>query len=187
MGARVYDPHTGTFTQPDPIQGGGANAYGYTDGDPVNETDLSGNAVNYGCMANLRTGEPFDSSCESGGPSWGTIAQFALLAVPGVDVEDAGALAAEEGVYVIRGAEETYVGQSGNITARLAQHVASGRFTQEEADGAERIAVAGGKTAREVAEQQKIDQLGGIGELGNARNPIGRGRFGLMPKGYARP
>ena len=42
MGARVYDPYTGTFTQPDPIQGGGANAYGYTDGDPVNETDLSG-------------------------------------------------------------------------------------------------------------------------------------------------
>jgi RHS repeat-associated protein len=42
MGARVYDPYTGTFAQPDPIQGGGANAYGYTDGDPVNETDLTG-------------------------------------------------------------------------------------------------------------------------------------------------
>jgi RHS repeat-associated protein len=35
MGARVYDPYTGTFTQPDPIQGGGANAYGYTDGERV--------------------------------------------------------------------------------------------------------------------------------------------------------
>ena len=45
MGARVYDPYTGTFTQPDPIQGGGANAYGYTDGDPVNETDLGGAAA----------------------------------------------------------------------------------------------------------------------------------------------
>jgi uncharacterized protein RhaS with RHS repeats len=42
MGARVYDPYTGTFTQPDPIHGGGDNAYGYTDGDPVNETDLNG-------------------------------------------------------------------------------------------------------------------------------------------------
>ena len=42
MGARVYDPYTGTFTQPDPIQGGGANAYGYTDGDPINELDLGG-------------------------------------------------------------------------------------------------------------------------------------------------
>jgi uncharacterized protein RhaS with RHS repeats len=45
MGARVYNPYTGTFTQPDPIQGGGANAYGYTDGDPVNEIDLTGDAA----------------------------------------------------------------------------------------------------------------------------------------------
>jgi RHS repeat-associated protein len=42
MGARVYDPYTGTFLQPDPIPGADANNYGYTDGDPVNETDLTG-------------------------------------------------------------------------------------------------------------------------------------------------
>jgi uncharacterized protein RhaS with RHS repeats len=42
MGARVYDPYTGTFTQPDPIQGADANSYGYTAGDPVNETDTTG-------------------------------------------------------------------------------------------------------------------------------------------------
>jgi hypothetical protein len=42
MGARVYDPYTATFLQTDPIPGADANAYGYTDGDPVNETDLSG-------------------------------------------------------------------------------------------------------------------------------------------------
>jgi len=42
MGARVYDPYTGTFLQTDPIPGADANAYGYTDGDPVNETDLTG-------------------------------------------------------------------------------------------------------------------------------------------------
>ena len=42
MGARVYDPYTGTFTQPDPIFHGSANAYGYTDGDPVSEVDLAG-------------------------------------------------------------------------------------------------------------------------------------------------
>jgi hypothetical protein len=42
MGARVYDPYTGTFLQTDPIQGGGATPYGYTDGDPVNERDLTG-------------------------------------------------------------------------------------------------------------------------------------------------
>jgi uncharacterized protein RhaS with RHS repeats len=48
MGARVYDPYTGTFTQADPIQGGGANAYGYTNGDPVNMTDLNGQRGSYG-------------------------------------------------------------------------------------------------------------------------------------------
>jgi hypothetical protein len=35
-------PYTGTFVQTDPIPGADANAYGYTAGDPVNETDLSG-------------------------------------------------------------------------------------------------------------------------------------------------
>jgi RHS repeat-associated protein len=42
MGARVYDPYTGTFLQTDPIPGADANAYGYTDGDPINEVDLTG-------------------------------------------------------------------------------------------------------------------------------------------------
>jgi len=42
MGARVYDPYTGTFTQPDPIQGGGLTTFGYANGDPVNQTDLNG-------------------------------------------------------------------------------------------------------------------------------------------------
>jgi RHS repeat-associated protein len=42
MGARVYNPYTGTFLQPDPVFHGGATAYGYTNGDPVNATDLSG-------------------------------------------------------------------------------------------------------------------------------------------------
>jgi hypothetical protein len=48
MGARVYDPYTGTFLQTDPIPGADANAYGYTDGDPVNETDLSGDMSVWG-------------------------------------------------------------------------------------------------------------------------------------------
>lgn len=103
------------------------------------------------------------------------------LLIPGVGELDT----IEEGIYVIRGAEETYVGQSGQISTRLSQHL--GRFTQAETDAAERIFVPGGKTAREIAEQQKIDELGGIDELGNRRNPIGPARFNLMPPGYTRP
>lgn len=41
MGQRVYNPTTGRFMQPDPIEGGGANDYSYPT-DPVNMYDLDG-------------------------------------------------------------------------------------------------------------------------------------------------
>lgn len=43
------------------------------------------------------------------------------------------------------------------------------------------------KTARKIAEQHKIDEFGGIGNLLNKRNPVGERRFGLMPQPYSRP
>jgi hypothetical protein len=43
------------------------------------------------------------------------------------------------------------------------------------------MGVAGGKLAREVAEQMQIDQMGGISSLLNIRNPIGPARFSVMP------
>jgi hypothetical protein len=91
--------------------------------------------------------------------------------------------------YVVRGSKGTYVGQSGNIEQRFSQHLLQngGRFTRAELDAAERFAVPGGKTAREIAEQKMIDKLGGIGNLRNKRNPIGPRRFDLMPEGYSRP
>jgi RHS repeat-associated protein len=42
MGARAYIPQLGRFEQADPQPGGSANAYAYTDGDPVNEADPGG-------------------------------------------------------------------------------------------------------------------------------------------------
>jgi RHS repeat-associated protein len=42
MGARSYVPQIARFLQPDPVQGGSANAYTYTFGDPVNSSDPSG-------------------------------------------------------------------------------------------------------------------------------------------------
>lgn len=41
MGERLYNSTTGSFLSPDPVQGGGANAYGYPS-DPVNQLDATG-------------------------------------------------------------------------------------------------------------------------------------------------
>ncbi len=42
MGARSYVPEIGRFLQPDPQPGGSANSYAYTYGDPLNQTDTTG-------------------------------------------------------------------------------------------------------------------------------------------------
>ncbi|HVX23635.1 MAG TPA: RHS repeat-associated core domain-containing protein [Acidimicrobiales bacterium] len=47
MGARPYFPEEGRFLSVDPIEGGCANAYVYVSGDPVNSSDLTGEA---GCQ-----------------------------------------------------------------------------------------------------------------------------------------
>ncbi len=42
MGARSYIPQLGRFLTPDPVPGGSANAYDYTNQDPINAFDLRG-------------------------------------------------------------------------------------------------------------------------------------------------
>ena len=42
MGARSYVPEIGRFLQPDPQPGGSADPYSYTNGDPLNESDPTG-------------------------------------------------------------------------------------------------------------------------------------------------
>jgi len=43
MGARPYLPALGAFLAPDPVVASGHNLYGYTNGDPINSSDSSGN------------------------------------------------------------------------------------------------------------------------------------------------
>ncbi len=47
MGVRTYIPQLGRFLQPDPDPSGSPNAYAYTFGDPLNETDQTGQYAEY--------------------------------------------------------------------------------------------------------------------------------------------
>jgi RHS repeat-associated protein len=47
MGVRTYVPQLGRFLQPDPDPSGSPNAYAYTFGDPLNETDQTGQYAEY--------------------------------------------------------------------------------------------------------------------------------------------
>jgi hypothetical protein len=63
--------------------------------------------------------------------------------------------------------------------------VASGKITQEAADAAMRTEVQGGKTAREIAEQRRINEItNGVGasspDIANKVNPIGPKRQHLL-------
>lgn len=87
-----------------------------------------------------------------------------------------------EGIYVFEAATgKTYVGQSKNIGQRLSQHVKSGKLPEPNVGSVRVIEVKGGKLMREMAEQQKINELGGIRNLENLRNPIGPKREHLRP------
>ena len=74
-----------------------------------------------------------------------------------------------------------YVGQSGNIPARIKQHLASGKLLPENLSTLRTTEMLGGKIAREIGEQLRINQFGGIDFLENIRNPIGAARQYLLP------
>ncbi|MES1165653.1 MAG: RHS repeat-associated core domain-containing protein, partial [Verrucomicrobiota bacterium] len=86
---------------------------------------------------------------------------------------------AKEGIYEFTGQSgKKYVGQSGNIPKRLQQHTRSGKLPKGASVTTKEV--QGGKTAREIAEQKRIDELGGIGNLENKVNPIGPNRQHLL-------
>jgi uncharacterized protein YgbK (DUF1537 family) len=87
---------------------------------------------------------------------------------------------ASEGIYEFTAASgRTYVGQSGTIAERLVQHTASGKLPT--GGVVNTTEVLGGKTAREIAEQLRINDLGGVRNLENISNPIGPARQHLLP------
>jgi len=88
---------------------------------------------------------------------------------------------AKEGIYEFTSASgKTYVGQSKNIATRIQQHIASGKLLRKDVSTIKTTQVLGGKTAREIAEQLRINKLGGIKNLANKVNPIGPARQHLL-------
>jgi RHS repeat-associated protein len=88
-----------------------------------------------------------------------------------------------EGIYEFTASSgKTYIGQSQDIPRRILEHIASGKLGAGSA--VKTTQVLGGKTAREVSEQLRIEAMGGIrsGILENVRNPIGPARAYLLPK-----
>jgi len=88
-----------------------------------------------------------------------------------------------EGSYVVTtGTGEKYVGQSMHIDIRMGQHVSARKFSAADVMEIWWQEVTGGKLAREIAEQLKIDELrrARIGLI-NKVNPIGERRTHLMP------
>jgi RHS repeat-associated protein len=203
---RYFDPQSQTFTQEDPAGlAGGLNAYGFAHGDPVNYADPFGLAycIQRGNCTQSDGGEgDIEKLKEEGArdamePAGPSVADIAMLTIPGAEeaklgeevvataVEAGGrrsAAVATEGIYEFTAASgKTYVGQSGNIAARIAQHLRSGKLLAADASSVRTTEVLGGKTAREVAEQVRINQLGGILKLENKVNPIGPARSHLLP------
>jgi hypothetical protein len=94
----------------------------------------------------------------------------------------------KEGIYEFpdqQAGGTPYVGQSGNVPGRLGQHESAGRLTPGTESTTE---VLGGKTAREIAEHNRIQELTGgqraanSPAVSNQRDPIGPNRrpgFGL--------
>ena len=80
----------------------------------------------------------------------------------------------KEGIYWFRAASgRWYVGQSGNVTARLAYWVRHGKLPRENLHTIRTREVLGGKRAREQAEGRWMDELGGLECLENKIYPPG--------------
>ncbi|MBP9760765.1 MAG: DNRLRE domain-containing protein [Candidatus Magasanikbacteria bacterium] len=108
------------------------------------------------------------------------------------DVVDAGKVIKNskpvEGIYQFTTKDGLdYVGQSQDITKRLQQHMKSGKLDANDLLQVKVKEVPGGKTQREIAEQMRINELGGIDKLSNKVNPIGPNRQQLLPKSTGGP
>lgn len=171
------------------------NLYGFAGGDPVNFADpfgLSECEKGKVCVDNsdglgwaryagalLKPVQPVLEAAATVEMAFLPLGGTGTLAKLGLSQSRGAAI--EQGIYEFAAVSgKTYVGQSGNISQRLLQHVRSGKLAAADMTSVSRTEVLGGKTAREIAEQRRINQLGGIINLENKVNPIGAARQHLL-------
>jgi RHS repeat-associated protein len=202
--ARYYDPTVGRFIGEDPIgfAGGDANFYRYARNDSINHLDPTGlvldTAIDIGAILYdlYRLGKDnIFGDCNNLGENLSALGlDVVAAAIPFATGAGAGVRTASkvsdtlkssqnvtEGIYEFHAKTSLrYVGQSKDINKRLPQHIQSGKLEESELPKVLRTEVLGGKTQREIAEQRRIEDLGGIKNLENKRNPIGPKRMHLL-------
>ena len=111
-----------------------------------------------------------------------TTAVVILSALVGKALSKPSAPPKQAGIYEFKGKTgKVYVGQSENIFRRIQQHLRSGKLRPEDIKTLKWKTMGGSsRIEREIAEQLKIDALGGVRKLENVINAIGKNRQHLL-------
>jgi RHS repeat-associated protein len=200
QGVRAYDPNLNQWTTPDAYSGDvhdpmSQHPYMWNNNNPVQYSDPTGYCIEDGCVGEglvaaavveggaelLAAGADAVGEAGVAAGARATAAGVARVATTAAAAGRALAGNVTQGVYKfstsVAGAVKTYVGKSVNVGVRLAQHIRSGKLAPEHFSSAVAVPIQGGTAALSAAEQQSMDELGGIGggQLANKINAVAGG------------
>jgi RHS repeat-associated protein len=200
MQARYYDPVIGRFYSNDPVgfrDIHSFNRYAYANNNPYKFVDPDGRenrlaiteSADSRNVASIGADELARRNAVRTGSALATLETLDTLSDVAVPIKGLSKLAAKkaikEGIYEFTDSTgKKYVGQSGDIPKRLAQHEKAGKL--DPSGNVKTTEVLGGKTTREVAEHNRIQEItGGVparqsDKVSNKVDPIGPNRKHLL-------